>query len=222
MILIFFVFTGIVSCTHHRDRAKTLIFEDRFDSLDTNLWLAEIAPEPASSYYVKDGKLWLDTYGGVTVWLTAPLEGNIEIQYERTVVSDSGQNDRLSDLNQFWMANDPESSLPFGRTGVFEEYDSLSLYYVGMGGNTNTTTRFRKYEGTGEKPLLFEKNDHLLEANKTYSIRTVVQDSITSFWVDDELIFSYHDPTPLTSGYFGFRSTHSRQAIGNFRVYRIE
>ena len=226
-ILFFFTFSffTLASCTFSREQPsddKTLILEESFDSLDSTLWLAEIAPAPASSVYVQDGKLWLDTYGGVAVWLTKPLEGNIEIEYERTVVLDSGTNDRLSDLNQFWMATDPSGKSIFSRSGVFEEYDSLSLYYVGMGGNINSTTRFRKYDGTGAKPLLYERNDRLLEANRTYHIRTVVKDSITTFWVDGELLFSHKDPRPLSQGYFGFRSTYSRQAIDNFKIYQIE
>lgn len=202
---------------------QRLILEDDFGrGLDTSLWISEIAPEPNSSVYVQDGKLWLDTYGGVTVWLNKPLEGNIAIEYERTVVVDSGANDRLSDLNQFWMATDPSGHELFSRSGIFESYDSLSLYYVGMGGNTNTTTRFRKYEGDGSKPLLYERNDHLLEANRTYHIRTIVKDSVTTFSVDGQVIFSHHDPSPLTRGYFGFRSTWSRQCIDNVRVYQLE
>ena len=225
-LLFFFILTmSQTSCTSPKGQSsdgKTLLLEESFDSLDGTWWLAEIAPAPASSVYVQDGKLWLDTYGGVTVWLTKPFEGNIEIEYERTVVLDSGANDRLSDLNQFWMATDPSGKSFFSRSGVFEEYDSLSLYYVGMGGNTNSTTRFRKYEGTGAKPLLYERNDRLLETNRTYHIRTVVKDSITTFWVDGELLFSHKDPHPLSQGYFGFRSTYSRQAIDNFKVYRLD
>ncbi len=225
LLFIFVLTTCLTSCTSTKRQSsdgKTLLLGDSFDQLDSSLWYVEIAPAPASSVYVKDGKLWLDTRGGVTIWLNKQLEGNIEIEYERTVLLDSGANDRLSDLNQFWMATDLSGQSIFSRSGVFEEYDSLSLYYVGMGGNTNTTTRFRKYEGNGAKPLLYERNDLLLEPNRTYHIRTVVKDSVTSFWVDDELVFSHQDQRPLLIGYFGFRSTHSRQIIDNFNVYRLD
>lgn len=198
-----------------------LLFEETFENgLDSTLWIAEIAPEPNSHVYVADGKLWLDTYGGVTVWLNQLLDGNYAIEYERTVVVDTGANDRLSDLNQFWMATDPKNDNLFSRSGVFESYDSLSLYYVGMGGNTNTTTRFRKYEADGTKPLLYE-HDSRLESNRTYRIRTEVINGITTFSVDGQELFRHSDPDPLTSGYFGFRSTYSRQAIDNLRIYRL-
>ena len=33
------------------------------------------------------------------------------------------------------------------RSGTFAEYNDLLTYYVGLGGNRNTTTRFRRYIG---------------------------------------------------------------------------
>lgn len=206
-------------------KKKTLLFSDDFSKgLDSTVWKSEIAPQPTSSVYVKNGQLVLDTRGGVTTWLNKPLQGNILIEYKRTVLMEGGINDRLSDLNQFWMATDPRNAKLFTRTGVFEAYDSLRLYYVGMGGNTNTTTRFRKYQGDGQKPLLQEYLDtaHLLQSNKTYHIQTIVYNGTTQFIIDGIPYFTYKDAAPLTSGYFGFRSTWSRQVIDEVRVYRIE
>src|SRR5258705_6303855 len=51
-----------------------LIFSDEFTSLDKKLWIAEIAPQPGSSVYARDGQLFLDTKGGVTVWLNKKLQ----------------------------------------------------------------------------------------------------------------------------------------------------
>jgi rhamnogalacturonan endolyase len=92
-----------------------------------------------------------------------------------------------------------------------------------MGGNTNKTTRFRKYIGDGTKPLIQEYTDaaHLLQANRTYHIRIIVKNGNTSYWVDGQCYFTYADPKLLTEGYFGFRSTWSRQQIKNFRVYQL-
>ena len=204
---------------------KTLLFSDDFSKgLDTAIWKAEIDAQPNSTVYAKDGRLVLDTKGGVTVWLNKVLQGNILIEYKRTVLVDSGVNDRVSDLNQFWMAADPRQRNLFTRNGVFEAYDSLQLYYVGMGGNTNTTTRFRKYHGDGQKPLLQEYLDkaHLLQSNKTYHIQTIVYNGSTQFIVDGIPYFTWKDAAPLTSGYFGFRSTKSRQVIDEVSVYKIE
>ena len=136
----------------------------------------------------------------------------------------NGKNDRLSDLNQFWMASDPRNNNLFTRNGIFEAYDSLKLYYVGMGGNTNSTTRFRKYEGDGNRTLLGEHTDapHLLAANKEYFIQITIINGETRFFVDGQEYFHFKDPNPLTEGYFGFRTVQSRQLIDDFKIYAIK
>lgn len=200
-----------------------LIFEDPFDApLDPRTWIAEIAPEPGSSVAVKDGGLVMDTRGGVTVWLNRRLQGNLLIEIRRQVLVQGGVNDRLSDLNLFWMASDAKGGPPFGRNGVFEAYDDLSLYYVGMGGNHNSSTRFRRYGG-GERRLVQEYADaaHLLEANREYLIQVLVLDGRTAFHVDGVEFFSWMDPQPLRSGYLGLRSTWSRQRVGAVRVWQL-
>ena len=40
-------------------------------------------------------------------------------------------------------------------------------------------------------------------------------------WVDGQLVVDYLDPQPLTQGYFGLRSTWSRQQVWDFKVYRL-
>ena len=210
---------------HGSQRQGKLIFEEHFSKpLQTKIWKSEIDPVLYSSVFTKKGKLIMDTGGGVTVWLNKELEGNIKIEYDWTVLVDSGRNDRLSDLNQFWMASDPENKNLFTRNGKFEEYDSLRLYYVGFGGNTNTTTRFRKYYGDGQKPLIREylDSDHLLKANKTYHITIIVSNGTSYFWVDGVRFFEFKDSRPFTKGYFGFRSTAARHAIDNFKVFQLK
>ena len=203
---------------------EKLIFSDDFTTLDSSLWIAEIAPQPDSKVYVNDGKLFLDTKGGVTVWLNKKFSGNIRIEYTRIVLLSGGKNDRLSDLNTFWMAIDPGNHNLFTRHGVLESYDSLQLYYVGTGGNTNSTTRFRKYQGNGERTLLKEYKDsaHLLLPNKLYKITIEVKGNMIRYSVDGKTWFEYNDLSVLKEGYFGFRSTKSRQAIEWVRVYQLE
>jgi rhamnogalacturonan endolyase len=121
------------------------------------------------------------------------------------------------------MAQDPLNPNLFTRNGVLESYDSLKLYYAGMGGNTNSTTRFRKYEGNGTRTLLqeYKDADHLLKKDKEYKITIIVKDGVSSYFVDDVLYFTYKDPNPITAGYFGFRSTWSRQEISQLRIYKL-
>ena len=182
---------------------------------------------PGGRVSAVDGALVIEDVGGCTVWLREPLTAAVEISYEATVVMAGGPFDRLSDLNCFWMAATPQS--PEGllastadRTGKFADYDTLATYYVGYGGNFNSTTRFRRYDGTGARPLLPEHDltdaPHLLEANRTYHIRLVARDGRAEYWRDGELILAYDDPAPLTTGHFGFRTVKSHLVIRNLRI----
>lgn len=227
MVLLFFA--GNLFAQHsikHSGKADwQLIFRERFSQpLDTSLWHIELQPSPGSFAETRKGKLVLQTDGGVTVWLKEKLKGNIRICYDRKVIMKGGPKDRLSDLNQFWMASDPTGAAFFSRDGKLEAYNNLQLYYVGMGGNYNKTTRFRKYDGKENRELIAEYTDssHLLEANKWYHIEIVVQDDDVSFWVNQQKYFSLRDPAVLEEGYFGFRSTKSNQLIDNLKVYQLK
>lgn len=202
---------------------KTLLFSDDFT--DTALgknWILEVAEVERKACAVKDGQLELNTVGGVTAWYKKELRGNVLIEFDRRVMMEDGPNDRLSDLNQFWMATDPRRKM-FSRKGDFKEYDSLQLYYVGMGGNYNTTTRMRRYYG-GKLEIVGELKDngHLLQPNKTYHIAIMVKDGVSGFYVDGKRFFSYKDSQPFTHGWFGIRSTKSRQRIDRVRIWRIQ
>lgn len=200
-----------------------LLYKDDFNGNLKN-WVVEIPSTPASQVSIKNNELVIDVNGGATIWLNKKLSGNIMITYKRKVIVDSGTNDRLSDLNQFWMASDPRNKNLFTRTGVFSQYDSLLMYYVGFGGNTNKTTRFRKYTGNGERVLYYDLTDkaHRLEPNKEYSIKIIVYNGVSKFFVDDKMFFSFKDPHPIKEGYFGFRTTHSRQVIDDFTIYQLK
>jgi rhamnogalacturonan endolyase len=231
-----FILTILLSVIHYTSPAQhqqkdstgltggTLLYADDFKkNVDTSEWVVEMAPAPNSAVYIRDGNMVLDTKGGLTVWFNHRLRGNLRIEYDRKVIVAGGVNDRLSDLNQFWMSKDPRNARLFTRSGVLESYDSLRLYYVGMGGNSNRTTRFRKYAGNGQRTLIQEYTDtaHLLQANKIYHITIIVNNGNTSYWVNNQCYFSFHDPSPLREGYFGFRSTKSHQEISGFRVYEL-
>ena len=199
------------------------LYADHFDK-GMGQWTAEYRARPGAHIGVRDGKLVMDVDGGATVWFKQPLSGNFVIRFKRKVVMDGGRNDRLSDFNVFWMARDPANASLFTRTGEFEQYDPLRLYYVGIGGNTNTTTRFRRYDGKGQRVLLSEYADraHLLEANHTYQVEIAVYKGCTQLQLDGQTVFSYRDPEPLADGYFGFRTTQSRQEIDDFTIQQLK
>ncbi|HQU72427.1 MAG TPA: DUF6250 domain-containing protein [Calditrichia bacterium] len=204
-------------------RKGEMLYQDYFFR-DLDNWVVETPSSPNSTVQAERGKLTIDVDNGATVWLKEKLSGNLLIEYRRTVVMKDGPNDRLSDLNQFWMASDPAQENLFTRSGVFEEYHQLRQYYAGIGGNTNSTTRFRKYQGGGERTLIFDLQDegHLLQPNRTYLIQIVVYNGKTELYVDGKPYFSYEDTAPLTEGYFGFRTVKSHQEIQGFRVYRLK
>ncbi len=183
-------------------------------------WVAEFEAPKTSSLVVSAQRVEIDTSAGATVWYKKPLSGNVVVTYDVTVVDAGGRNDRVSDLNAFWMARDAASATPFGRNGKLTAYDDLDLYYAGVGGHDNSTTRFRRYRRGEGKPILREYKDkeHLLEGNKVYSVKIVVRDGQTSFSINGVLYFEYIDHLPLTNGYFAFRTTKSRQRIENFKV----
>ncbi len=187
-------------------------------------WIAEVEQPAQSRLYTREQRLWLDSRAGMTVWLNRRLSGAYRIEYQREVFAarEGDANARLSDLNQFWAARDPRQRRVFTRSGALAEYDALSLYYVGMGGNGNTTTRFRRYDGKGQRLLLGEYADpaHLLQAGRRYRIRIDVAPDATSFHVDGQRWFEHRGP--VEEGYFGFRSTWSRQAISEFRITALQ
>ena len=213
---------AMAACESWGKPGKLLHADDFGGKLDQ--WVAEYSGAPGSKVASGARALTIDVAGDATVWFRPKLSGDVLISYRRTVVMDGGANDRLSDLNQFWMASDPRNANLFTRDGTFSQYDALRMYYAGIGGNTNTTTRLRKYTGSGERQLLAEANDaaHLLQPNRTYAIEVAVFRGCTRVLVDGQPVFSYFDPAPLREGHFGFRTTHSQQRIEHFEVHQLE
>jgi hypothetical protein len=205
-------------------RADTLLFSDDFRNGSAQ-WRAEgnasamlmFGDEPGMKIYNKMG---------ITVWFRERLTAPVTISYIARVLSTG----RVSDLNCFWMATDPAQ--PDGnlfvpnvvRSGEFAVYDKLLTYYVGYGGNNNTTTRFRRYDGTGARPLLPQHDlsapKFLLQPDHAYHITLVAGvDGRVQFIRDGEVVFDWTDPQPLRSGWFGFRSVDSRIEIRDFQVH---
>ncbi len=206
------------------DRPNAVLYSDDFDQ-GLGQWFAEQVT--GGTVVARERALVIEDVGGTSLWFRHRLTAPVEISYEAEVVMTGGPHDRLSDLNCFWMAQDPaqpNGTLPTGRSGRFPDYDALLTYYVGYGGNKNSTTRFRRYDGTAERPLLPEhdlrEQRFLLEPNHVYHIKLVVRGGTAEFWRDGEKIFSYLDPQPLSEGYFAFRTVRSHLVIHHFKVSR--
>ena len=88
-------------------------------------WTVE-AEKPAR-VGARNGVLDIDTPAGLTLWFRPELVGPVLIQYQAQAISAGGPNDRVSDLNAFWMARDADGGSPLAtpRTGAFDDYDTL-------------------------------------------------------------------------------------------------
>jgi len=209
-----------------RFRLGRTLYSDEFQGSLAN-WVIE-SEEPAR-VRASGGVLDIDTPAGLTLWFRAELRGPVLIEYQAAAVSAGGPNDRVSDLNCFWMATDRHSptGAPGGaRSGAFAEYNNLLSYYVGLGGNGNTTTRFRRYIGSEtERPLLPENDrtapDELLRSNVFQTIRLVADDRLIQYYRDERRLFEYDDPHPYTQGWFAIRTTKSHLRIRHFRIYHL-
>lgn len=215
------VLTGCVSAVEPALQPGRVLHADDFRA-GLDQWVIE--QQPGGTVTTADGHLIIADEGGCTVWFKPRLTAPVIITY--TVRMSSAA--RVSDLNCFWMASDPARpddlfDAGHARTGKFATYDTLRTYYVGYGGNANTTTRFRRYDGTGARPLAPEHDlagvEYLLKPDHTYRIMLIATaDGRVQYVRDGEVIFDVRDPAPLTSGWFGFRTVLSRMEVSDFRV----
>jgi lysophospholipase L1-like esterase len=208
-----------------RYQLADILQQDDFQS-GRSAWTLE--SERPAQVTAAAGVLDINTPAGLTLWFRPELRGPVLIEYEAEAVSTGGPNDRVSDLNCFWMATDSGSTTgPAGRrSGAFDDYNTLRTYYVGLGGNSNTTTRFRRYIGSvTDRPLLPENDrsspQDLLRPNQFQRIRMVADDGLIQYYRDDRKLFEYQDAQPYTRGWFAFRTTRSHLRIRHFRVYRL-
>lgn len=168
---------------------------------------------------------------GLTLWRREKMSGKVTVEYDACII-DETKGDRLSDLNCFWMASDPQYpdnlwKREKWRNGIFQNCYSLQLYYLGYGGNHNSTTRFRRYDGNETaitdpkvRPAILKEysdTDHLLKANQWYHIKITNEKNRVRYYINGERLVDFRDAEPLTEGWFGFRTTLSRTRIANFQ-----
>ncbi len=118
------------------------------------------------------------------------------------------------------------------RRGRFLQSYRLQCYYLGYGGNHNTTTRFRRYNADtlaiadpDRRPaILREYTDsaHLLRPNHWYDVRIEVTPEGSAarvrYSINGTQLVDYLDPHPLLSGWFAFRTTWSHTRLTAFRI----
>ncbi|MFB9058240.1 DUF6250 domain-containing protein [Mariniflexile ostreae] len=206
--------------------SATILYDDVL-SHSAN-WVVE--QQPKGQVEVANGKMEVIDAKGCTVWFKHKLEGHIKIEYDITIIDHNGLYDRVSDMNCFWMANDPRNPKDFfkeseHRAGHFPNYHHLKLYYVGYGGHHNSKTRFRRYDGNLDRPLRPEHDltdkAFMIVANKKMHIEILVKKNYTSYSRDGVVVFEINDQNPYTNGYFGFRTVNNHMEIENFKVIKL-
>lgn len=219
---LFFIALLAISCNGQ----KNIMYNNQIDNEPS--WIVE--QQPGGKVLFGNKSMEIIDAKGCTVWFKNKLKGHIKIEYDITVIDENGPYDRVSDMNCFWMANDPNNPNDFfkeskNRAGHFPNYHHLKLYYVGYGGHNNTKTRFRRYNGNIDRPLLPEHDlsdkKFMITANKKKHIEIEVKENYTSYSRDGDIIFEVNDREPYTSGYFGFRTVNNHLLIENFRVSRL-
>ena len=234
LTLLTFFFALLVAARATDARIGELLASDDFEK-DLSQWIVEQTPNGttglmAGQLEINDGS-GPGGKGGCTVWFKQKFSGAILIEYEATLIAQGGPNDRVSDLNCFWMAIDPKHpddlfAESTQRAGGFAKYDPLRLYYVGYGANGNVTTRFRRYPGDGTRPLDPGKGE-LLDAkfmnvpNRTVKIQLIADGERVQFLRDGEVLFDLTDKAPFREGWFGFRTVRNHMKIDKFRVFRL-
>lgn len=190
-------------------------------------WRIE-AESPQAHVRLIDGSIDIDTPKGLTLWWRRPVTAPVIISFDAMAMSGPGANDQVSDLNAFWMATnrDGSSVLTTPRSGAFATYDDMRAYYVGIGGNRNSTTRMRRYVGrAGDRPLL---PDHdrldpaaMLTPNRWFHLRLIADGGHIAVERDGETLFAMTDRHPYRHGHFGVRTTQSHIQLRNFAIIRL-
>ena len=188
-------------------------------------WVVESEDEGYVVEWKNDSLCRIVAPKGLTMWYKKKLDDGAVIEYDALV-----KGNRVSDLNCFWMATDPgaKDGSVFERMGErkgkFENCYSLKLYYVGYGGNYNTTTRFRRYDGdTNElnRPQVLKEytdNANLLQRNHWYHVKISTCNGKVEYTIDGRKLVDWTDGNPLKSGWFGLRTTLSEVWMRNFKV----
>ena len=211
----------LVSC-----KSELLIYSGSIATEEN--WVVEQQPKGKVAFI--NNTIEITDASGCTIWLKHKLSGAIKIEYDVVVIDKGGKYDRVSDLNCFWMSNDPKNPNDFfknskERAGKFSNYHELAQYYVGYGGHNNSKTRFRRYNGTANRPLLPEHDlddlKFMIRPNKVMHISLIANGSDIRYLRDGEIIFELNDSDPYSNGYFGFRTVNNHMIIKNFKVSKI-
>ncbi len=221
--------TGLAGYAKERFTVGPAIFEDLLnDQQQFNRdWVVQMATaDPHLERYalVEDGRLHVHDPRGSTIWFRHKLQSPVMITYRIICPSafNSGNDIVPRDINQFWMANDPEISDPNSPGGLFDvakykgvfgSYDELHGYYASTGGGNseeyNRTVRFRRYPRKNDgKPTAHvalndkdDRQDYLIVPDREHVVQLVAAEDIVQFIFDGKIVYELKGgDIPTTEG----------------------
>ena len=205
-----------------------ILYQSTFDT-DLSDWILEPSPKNDHQAEIVDGTLLLATKGGQTCWLDRRFDGNIAVEYHVTVPSEGYPHTRVSDINQYFMAVDPdspeaESPTPTTKYSGPDYYKKFRMYYCGMGVYNNQYTGFRRCDGNGEYPLVEEcsRPACLIPADTVCFVECIRFSDRVTFKLNDSVVIDYRDQQAFELGFFGFRNYKSAKLIHDITVYRLD
>jgi hypothetical protein len=165
----------------------------------------------------------------ITVWLKKRLFAPIMIEYYVEMIDKGGKYDNLTDLNLFFMSEDPNNPTDFfasadrRKNARLKDYSYLNMYYVGYAANKNTTTRLRRLRANDKRPLLpgHDLRGYKNKPNQKVKVNVLLIGNNFVFCVDDKVIYDWQDPKPQPSGWFAFRTFNSHMYIYDLKIYKI-
>lgn len=229
-----------------RETARDDVLDDGGQAGQRDPWRWRIEAQQAGARVLRgdDAVLDIRTPAGLSLWWHAELQGDYEVRFEARALpapdNAGALAGRVSDLNLFWNATEPDGSPPRPRDGAFASYDHLRAYYLGYGANGNRTTRLRAYDGQGRRQVLDGWADvpeagpddrqgamtaaTRLQAGRWLRLRVVShaprdgRPEHGQVLVDGQRLFTLAEPQPLLRGAFALRTTASRLQLRGFRI----
>ena len=180
-------------------------------------WLVQMSKADSSiARYarIEAKKLHVQDPRGCTIWLKNKLKGAIMISYRVTAPSSFNESNNIvpRDINQFWMAQTPDSIDVNAKGGLFDvkkyngdfkSYDLLQTYYASTGGghtiDYNKTTRLRRYprkinnvqvahQGANSRD---DDKEFLIQPDKEHFIQLIAADDIVQYIFDGKIVYQF-------------------------------
>ena len=161
---------------------------------------------------IEGNKLEVQDPRGCTIWFKTKLKGAIMISYRVTAPSKYIESNNIvpRDINQFWMAQTPDSVDVNAKGGLFDAqkyggdfkaYDPLQTYYASTGGghttDYNRTIRIRRYPRKVGKTLADHQGMNardqdkafLIQPDKEHFIQLIAADDIVQYIFDGKIVY---------------------------------